>query len=221
VARELPFARSFSNVLRSRYGASVYGHLRNILDAVIPVQVVGHNDYSDIERPCWGIASQHVLHINRYTTSSITSAVDIAIEAIGFEMLNATAGAIQTGPALVLTPPSSWVPWANTPGIGALSFTPGILPQVDFDPGRTIAIAGNVTAAPPYWGAEIYNDIAVGHLAWVEFPALVFKEYNYYQCDNWHYFRPPLILPSPLFLTVCTPTKNTDLWVSWRYREIG
>ena len=44
MAREIPFARAFSKVLLGRYGASVYGHLRSILDTVLPVQIVGVHD---------------------------------------------------------------------------------------------------------------------------------------------------------------------------------
>jgi len=223
VSREIPFARSFYQVIRSRYAANVYGHLRSLLDTVVPVQQVGHADYSDIERPQWGIASSQGLHVNRFTTSSITSAVDIAIEAVGIEMFDATLGHPLTGPALLLTPPSSWVPWANTPAPGPVAWTAGIRPQLDFDLGRSTVITGNVTAAPPFWGAEIYSDIETGHLVWVDPLAgyTTYFQYNYYQCNIWHRFLPSLILPTPLFLTVCTPVRNADLWVSWRYREIG
>lgn len=220
MAREIPFARSFRQLLLKRYGASVYGHLKSVLETVVPVQQVGHQDFSDLERPCWGIATYQALHTNRYSTSSITSSADIAIEGIGIEADQPPTG-IQPGirqpdylPVLALTPPSTWVPWANTPAPGPVAWFPGIRPQIDFDPGRTVAITGNVIAAPPFWGLEMICNSSQHYNSTFSIP-------RYFPNQTWYAFNPPLILPTPLFLTVTSSHDDCNLSVSWRYREIG
>jgi hypothetical protein len=216
VSRTYPFARSFNLLFQSRFGSTVYGRIQEILDTVLPVQVVG-TDYSDVERPCWGIATSRAGIANRYSTSTITSAVDIAIEGVGLELFDpnyAVQGLNRGGPFYFLTPPSTWIPWANTPGAGPTTWYAGIRPRVEFDPGRTIVITGCQSTAPPFWGAEIYGGIS----SWVTDPFLFAQAFPQ---QNWHHWDPPLILPATMFLTACSGFVESDIWVSWRYREIG
>jgi hypothetical protein len=123
----------------------------------------------------------------------------------------------------LLTPDTSWIPWEDG---GAASFTPGIRPRIEFDPGETIAIVGYQDDDPPYWGAELWSNVdyeQANTVYWNTIGFFAVYEYNtyWYQKDPWHRFIPPLILPAGLFLTVVPENRNLNLAVSWRYREIG
>ncbi|GAI64447.1 unnamed protein product [marine sediment metagenome] len=218
MARSLGISKTFRQLLRSRYHSQVYGDFRGILDTIIPVQSVG-TGFSDIERIAWGIATFQLLHINRYSTSSITSAVDIAIEGIGYEadqppIFPYANRRPLNGPMVVLTPPGVWVPWANTPAPGAIAWIPGVKPTLRFDNSQTIAITGNVTAPPPFWGLELMANSITYYDTALTAPI-------HQASQSWHTFHPPMILPAGMFLTVCTPINDSSLWISWRYREIG
>lgn len=210
MARELPFGRAFLQVLRTRFGTDVYGHIQSILNAVVPVQILGHQDFSDEERPRWGISSyaQHLAN-PRYTTSSITAAVDIAIEEIVFEMrwtVGLIGNPVGNHPVILLTPPATWIPFDQ----GATAWLPGIKPDVRFGNSRTIVITGRNALPPPFYGAFYYQNLERKGGVAEEYATLTRVTFN-----------PPFILPTPLYLTVSTVQTDIDLWVSWSYREIG
>lgn len=222
MARELGIAKTFRRMLRSRFRSDVYGDIRGLLDTILPVQVVGQ-DYHDTERPQWGITTAFAAHAARYCTSSITSAVDISIEAVSVEGYLPLVGNPRPwpGPFLLLTPPTTWIPWIDA--APPTYHEPGIRPRTVHDPGQTIAIAGQQNNAAPYWGAEIHSDINASHLVWVD-PLTGYTtnfQYNYYQGNTWHRFLPSLILPAGMFLTAVASRVGCDFFVSWRYREIG
>jgi hypothetical protein len=207
VAKEIPFARTFVQSLRSRFQAWQYGYFRSILDSVIPTVQVGR-DFSDIERPQWGIYSYASRGgVGLYVSSTITSAVDIAIEGLHWSSWYRSSGNVaQDQPLVVLNPPVSWIPFALNP----VSWFPGIRPRIEFDPGRTVVITGDNANIPPYWGLALNPNVFELSFA----PA-------YFAANNWHVFNPPLILPATMFLTCSIPSNLVDLEVSWRYREIG
>ena len=213
MAKELPVGRSFRRLQLGRFASTVYGQIKSVLDTVVPVQLVGSHDFSDNERPAFCISTftDHPGPALRYCTASITSATDIAIEGFGWEQVSKATGLHSTSPIVVLTPPATYVPFQA----GATYWFPGIIPSINPDGsyryGRTVVVTGRTPNVAPYYGLELNANVAHDG-AGIFFTAAQL---------TWYTFSPPLILPTPLYLTITTTQTNEYLWTSWRYREIS
>ena len=137
-----------------------------------------------------------------------------------------------------MTPPASWVPFENN----AAAFGPGIRPRIAFDAGNTICIAGTNPLPAPFAGIGVTqrggygqnrgNPINPQTISYVDgVTGLLFtyvRHFNgesggpfWYRQDEVVRFARPLILPTPLFLTVAHSERNRDLAVSFTYSELG
>lgn len=203
MARPIAIAQSFRQLLASRFKNTVYGDFRTISDTIVPVQIVG-SDFSDVERPAWGITGSTGPFVGEYPSASLTSAQDVAVEAITWQILDVFG--YWAGPILVLTPPSSYVPFLNN----GQEWSAGLRMRLAFDAGRSRLFTGSNPNLPPFWGLRLF-----GHSTWNVPAATVQPEMS------WHRFNPPMILPATMFLTVFCSVKASHLTVSLLYREIG
>lgn len=200
---EIPIAKTFTGMLRSRFRNTIYGYLRSLWDTVLPVQLVGHQDFSDAERAAWHIFSYSVNQINQYASASISSRVDIAIEAINF-MASHWNGTPEAHAVYLYTPVASYVPWGGAAPV--VYWIPGVRPRIEFDLGHTFVTTG--TQGPgfsPVSGWLHMATLSVGNNTG----------------NSVLTFNPPFILPATMYLTAQVATPDKRLYVSWRYREIG
>lgn len=199
MAREIGISSPHRRVARSRWRNTQWFELRSIWEGLLPVARLGHVDFSDTERPCWGIASQARVPLE-YASASLTSAADVAVEAIGFNAFGST-GTPLDGVFVLFTPNAGYIPFLN----GPLFWTAGLRPRIEFDTGRSAVITGGNPAITGLEGLYLFAP----------------RENNTWAGLNWHYFDPPLILPATMFLTLQCQAVSYAIITTFQYREIG
>ncbi len=199
MAREIGISSPHRRVAESRWRNTQWFELRSVYEGLVPVQVLGHRDFSDVERPSWSISCQSA-HNGGYSACAITSASDIAIEAIGYNTFS-LGGVPADVPVIIFTPPLAFVPFELLPAI----WTAGIRPRVEFDTGRTVVITGGNLNLSPIVGWYLFSR----------------RNVNAASVEQIYYFDPPLILPKTMFLALQAQIWNRALISSFRYREIG
>lgn len=209
MARELPIVSQFNEMLRSSMGYNVAGWVRTLWDSIVPSKPILPPEFSDRSRPAWGIQSVSYWTIGfaHYQSCSITSAVDIAIEEFSVAIYKKTATVgWRFEPYIVYTPDASYIPFLNATAY----WIPWIRPRITFDTGNTIVVTGHNPLV--YGVAGLYGYSSGTNPTGSGYPFFVS-----------HKFDPPLILPATMFLTVQTASvaNAIDLYVNWRYREIG
>lgn len=201
MARIIPIARSYSRAMAARFKNTVYGYLTGFADTISPVQRLGHVEFSDTERPAFHIYSYQAPVAAEYPSSSITSASDLAIEAISWQAF-ANLGAPEAGTIILFMPIVGYIPWI---GAGVPTYyVPGIKPRIEFDAGSTVAVCGTNPFVTPIAGWWAMSTLSVGNNA----------------NNNVLYFDPPLILPATMILSVQYQSARKQLVVCYRYREI-
>lgn len=202
MAREIAISRAFRKALQTRFRNTIYGDLKGLLDTILPVQILG-TDYSDQERPAWCITGSQGALVGQYSTASLTSAVDVALESISWRSLDPGTGSA-FAQLHILTPPDTWVPFL----FNGVIWTAGVRPRTEFDSGQTVIVTGTNPAPPPYTGFILRPSRTLAGGILMTGPT----DYN---------FLPPLILPATLYLTFVPSIPADDLIVSVRYREVG
>lgn len=200
MAREIGISSPHRQVAKSRWRNTQWFELRSIWEGLLPVARLGHVDFSDTERPQWGITCQADGANFRYASASITSAADIAIEQVSFNVFTA-AGIPFDSPVTGFTPDAGYVPFAEN----AIAWWAGIRPRIQFDTGRTVVVTGRNAAVYGNPGLFAFSSRSP-HAASIQ---------------QVLYFDPPLILPATMFFTLQEQISAQALIASFRYREIG
>jgi len=204
VSKQIPIAVSHSDAGEGKYRNRRFFSLTGIWDSISPVVRVGHPEFSDIERPAWCVSMISVHQIGlpaAFSSCSINSQLDIAIESIQWAVTVWNTGTSLQRLVLMFTPPANYIPFQTN----GLYWQPWVRPTIKkYASHNTVGITGRNVVPTPYMGWQMYScDDGTGGVA-----------------NERMDFDPPLILPATQVLSLQTQVVYDALAVSFRYREL-
>lgn len=213
-------ARQFRAML-GRLGNPRRGGPSDIADHLVATKSVGPVEFEDFGEPLWGITGQTLATAGRFSTLSLLSDFDLAIQRVNGHIFETGFGPINAN-VNIGVPPSTYDLF-EFPGA---AFAPGLRPSIDrFNAFSTTLVSSQSVGIQPL-GMELFTNstgIDIDNFGlYLNVPNGLFPYAQSNRQTTGHevYFDPPLWLPSGIFLTFQPGAQDVGIRMSVEYREM-